>query len=163
MVRGLSTRDLAHELEKKGRPIPATGITRIEKGARTVDVDDLLTLSVVLRVSPISLLFPPVSGDVMADVTAVGPLPTWKLWKWARAMEPLSEPISEDDYADFQMHAVPKGVRKYVRRGERTPEELEKRRAELMHMANRLYRNDPAERDAFLERQRLLDPEPWDV
>ena len=124
LARGLSTRELAEELRQHGRPIPATGITRIEKGARSVDVDDLFTLAVVLDVSPLTLLLPPTSGDVVAEATSTGSLPTWKLWNWGRVMEPIKEPFSEADYADFQLHAAPKGVSKYIRRGERTEQEL---------------------------------------
>lgn len=95
-------------MRAKGRPIPATGITRIENGARTVDVDDLFTLAVVLKVSPLSLLLPPVAGKVETELTAAGAVPSWKAWRWARAVEPLNEPFSEADYADFHTYAAPK-------------------------------------------------------
>lgn len=48
--RGLSTTRLAAALKEIGQPIPATGITRIEKGQRRVDVDDLVALAQVLGV-----------------------------------------------------------------------------------------------------------------
>lgn len=104
----MSTRELAKKLSEAGRPIPATGITRIENGARTVDVDDLFTLAVVLNVSPLSLLLPPHAGKVETELTAVGTVPSWKAWRWGRAVEPLSEPPAEEEVADFQMHAAPK-------------------------------------------------------
>jgi transcriptional regulator with XRE-family HTH domain len=50
--------DLARRLEALGRPIPVLGLSRIERGERRVDVDDLLALAVALGVSPTSLLLP---------------------------------------------------------------------------------------------------------
>lgn len=50
-VRRLTTRGLAEICERLGRPIPATGITRIEKGERRVDVDDLAVLARALEVT----------------------------------------------------------------------------------------------------------------
>lgn len=55
-ARGLTTRKLAQRLSDLGRPIPASGLTRIEKGQRRVDVDDLLALASTLRVEPMQLL-----------------------------------------------------------------------------------------------------------
>lgn len=107
-IRGLSTRELAKKLSEAGRPIPATGITRVENGARAVDVDDLITLAVVLGVSPLSLLLPQHAGRVETELTAVGTVPSWKAWRWGRAVEPLSEPPTDEEIADFQLHAAPK-------------------------------------------------------
>lgn len=104
----MSTRQLSEELQRRGRPIPPTGITRIEKGRRAVDVDDLMTLAVVLRVSPLTLLLPAVSSEVMTEVTAAGSIPSWKAWRWARAVEPLTEPYSAEELTDFYIHAMPK-------------------------------------------------------
>lgn len=49
-LRNLTTRGLSEICTRLGRPIPPTGITRIEKGERRVDVDDLLTLASALQV-----------------------------------------------------------------------------------------------------------------
>ncbi|MDG9706618.1 helix-turn-helix domain-containing protein, partial [Streptomyces sp. DH37] len=46
-VRGLTTRQLSGELERNGRYIPASGITRMEKGDRQVTADDLVALAAV--------------------------------------------------------------------------------------------------------------------
>jgi transcriptional regulator with XRE-family HTH domain len=71
-----------------------SGLTRIERGERRVDVDDLLALSVVLGVTPNRLLLPdypqrfgdgrdivPVVGGVRADIGG--------LWDWAADGVPL--------------------------------------------------------------------------
>lgn len=49
-ARGLSTREMAALLAEQGRPIPATGVTRIEQFQRSVDVDDLAAIAAVLEV-----------------------------------------------------------------------------------------------------------------
>lgn len=55
----LSTRDLSALLGKEGRSIPASGVTRIEKGERRVDVDDLVALATALDVDPFQLMLSP--------------------------------------------------------------------------------------------------------
>lgn len=63
--------DLARRLEAIGRPIPVLGLSRIERGERRVDVDDLMALAVALGVSPTSLLLPD-TADSDDSVTATG-------------------------------------------------------------------------------------------
>ncbi|MFC9874340.1 helix-turn-helix domain-containing protein [Nocardia salmonicida] len=50
--------ELSRQLEALGRPIPVLGLSRIEKGERRVDADDLMALAVVLDVPPADLLLP---------------------------------------------------------------------------------------------------------
>jgi transcriptional regulator with XRE-family HTH domain len=58
-ARGLSTEKLAAAVVAIGRPMHATAITKVEKGQRRVDVDDLMALATVLGVTPAYLLVPP--------------------------------------------------------------------------------------------------------
>lgn len=58
-VRGLSTRQLSVRLGEIGRPIPASGITRMEFSERRVDVDDLVALAAALDVEPSQLMLSP--------------------------------------------------------------------------------------------------------
>lgn len=60
--RGLSWRRLSAALEATGRPIPPLGLTRMARGERRMDVDDLAALARVLDVPPAVLLAPP--GEV---------------------------------------------------------------------------------------------------
>lgn len=53
----LSTATLSRRLAEIGHPIHATGITKIEKGTRRVDVDDLAALAQALGVEPEVLLY----------------------------------------------------------------------------------------------------------
>lgn len=57
--RALSTTALATKMTALGRPMHATGITKIEKRDRRVDVDDLAVLAQALQVTVTQLLEPP--------------------------------------------------------------------------------------------------------
>lgn len=88
--RGMTTRQLAGALESAGRSIPASGITRMEKGERVVTVDELTALAVVLGVSPAALLLP-LTDDPLAtvSVTGAGDVPVMAAWDWADGRGPL--------------------------------------------------------------------------
>ena len=89
-LRGLSTK-----LAEVGRPLGHSAVDQIEKGARRVDVDDLLALAVALGVSPVTLLMPAVdSVRPQAHVTASavpGPVTAEYLWRWLTAKYPLGD------------------------------------------------------------------------
>jgi transcriptional regulator with XRE-family HTH domain len=70
--RGLSQRRLSAELERVGRPIVPLGVSRLLKGDRRVDVDELVALAEVLKVTPDILLAPP---EASAAATAEVPDP----------------------------------------------------------------------------------------
>lgn len=57
--RGLSTRQLSAALAAAGRPVPASGITRVEQAERRVDVDDLVAFAKAFGVPPTALLGQP--------------------------------------------------------------------------------------------------------
>lgn len=118
-ARGLSYRQLSDLLTEMGRPIPTLGLSRIEKGERRVDVDDLVALAGALRVNPSALLLPPdVEGEV--DVTGLGTIPARDAWAWVDGRQPLTRPGEDpgEVFADFQTHARPRGFRAYLRMGE---------------------------------------------
>ncbi len=69
-IRGLTYREMSDRLAQIGRPIPTLGLSRIEKGTRRVDVDDLVALAVVLEASPVELLQPR-KDDIAEDGTAL--------------------------------------------------------------------------------------------
>ncbi|MGW3134395.1 helix-turn-helix domain-containing protein [Streptomyces sp. NPDC001139] len=89
--RDLTTRQLSAQLEAVGRPIPASGITRMEQGSRQVTSDDLVALAVVLNTSPISLLLPAEWGDMMVKLTAQQQVSARTAWRWIRGLSPASD------------------------------------------------------------------------
>jgi transcriptional regulator with XRE-family HTH domain len=89
--RGRTTRQLSAQLKQAGRPIPASGITRMEQGERQVTADDLVALAVVLNTSPISLLLPAEWGDVTVELTNERQLTARTAWRWIRGLSPASD------------------------------------------------------------------------
>lgn len=87
----LGLRALAKRMGDAGRPLTHSAVDQIEKGARRVDVDDLMALAVALDVSPVTLLMP-VTKDASNAVDATGQsdaLAASALWDWLTAAGPL--------------------------------------------------------------------------
>ena len=95
---GMSQRRLAEILTDLGRPTPTTALSKIERGERRVDVDDLAAIAVALGVSPTTLLLPPVADTSRTTVTGAGPVTTEAAWDWADGISPLLPfPVDEPD------------------------------------------------------------------
>lgn len=56
--RGVTYAELAERLADAGRPIPVLGLSRLERGDRRIDLDELVAIARALRVPPIWLIFP---------------------------------------------------------------------------------------------------------
>jgi hypothetical protein len=113
--RGLSYAELSALLAKLGRPIPPLGVSRIAKGNRRVDVDDLVAIAIALRVNPSALLLPRHGGmDDVIELTPEVKRSLSRAWRWMDGAGPL--PASEDEamswqeIADFAVHARLKGA-----------------------------------------------------
>lgn len=59
LERGLSQRQLADRVTDLGRPMSNTMLSRIERGRRRCDVDDLVAIADALVVSPLALVREP--------------------------------------------------------------------------------------------------------
>jgi transcriptional regulator with XRE-family HTH domain len=57
--RGWTVRVMSEKLAQAGRPLLASGVTKIELGSRRVDVDDLVAFSAAFGVDPASMLARP--------------------------------------------------------------------------------------------------------
>lgn len=86
---GMSQRRLAEILTDLGRPTPTTALSKIERGERRVDVDDLAAIAIALGVSPTTLLLPPVANASRTRVTGAGPVTTEAAWDWADGISPF--------------------------------------------------------------------------
>lgn len=102
---GLSQRELAARLTALGRPTPGTALSKIERGERRVDVDDLAVFAVALGVAPSTLLLPPVADDTPVGVTGAGAVTARQAWDWADGVAPLVDFPGETDTGALA-HAV---------------------------------------------------------
>ena len=113
-ARGLTTQGLSDRLSKLGRPIPATGITKIvqKKSPRRVYVDDLMALALALDVTPLTLLLPGENLGARQSVTGDERI-AGLYWDWALGNGPLGAGLDDEDaWLDYQRHAIPQGYRK---------------------------------------------------
>lgn len=94
--------ELSRRLDTVGRPIPPLGLRRMEAGDRRVDVDDLIALALVLRVSPLTLMLP--HGE-QSEPTEVANMTVRQdeLWQWAIG----DRPLGDVDRRRFQADSLP--------------------------------------------------------
>jgi transcriptional regulator with XRE-family HTH domain len=94
--RGVSYAELARRLRTLLHPILDTGIMKIEKGERRVDVDDLVALALALGVTPNRLILPDIdlSGITITYLlTPAVPGSPVALWQWAQGERHPGIPI----------------------------------------------------------------------
>lgn len=89
---GVSQRRLAARLTEMGRPMPGTALSKIERGERRVDVDDLVAIAVALGVTPSTLLLPDVADGTEVKITGAGAVTAKAAWDWADGIRPLLPP-----------------------------------------------------------------------
>lgn len=82
-ARQLHQKDLSARLAEVGRPMLSTVISKIERGERRVDVDDLVALALALNVSPSALLLPPTSDNTAVQLTDTFSIASGTAWDWS--------------------------------------------------------------------------------
>jgi 8-oxo-dGTP pyrophosphatase MutT (NUDIX family)/transcriptional regulator with XRE-family HTH domain len=110
--RRLSYKDLSDRLTQLGRPIPTLGLSRVEKGTRRVDADDLVALAIALNVSPIALLLPHDTGPYEEIELTSGRRATARAaWEWSAGNFPLvvsgAPSVGWREIAEFEADARP--------------------------------------------------------
>ncbi len=117
-ARQMQQKELSAALARLGRPMLPTVISKIERGDRRVDVDDLVSLAAALDVSPSALLFPTTgdAGDALSltedlEVTAGA------AWEWADGQKPLtrSDVAPYGDLLRFRLDSRPSWDRDPIR------------------------------------------------
>lgn len=112
-LRHLSYKELSDLLAAGGRKIPTLGLSRIEKGERRVDADDLVALAVALDVNPSALLLPHDAAEDV-EITGRGTVSGEDAWAWADGLQPLDLPDDPDKRAQyavaFDLAARPRGT-----------------------------------------------------
>ena len=110
--RRLTYKDLSDRLDRLDRPIPTLGLSRIEKGKRRVDADDLVALALALGVSPVALLLPRDTGAYdEIELTSSVRATARAAWEWSAGNFPLvasgADPVTWREIADFEANARP--------------------------------------------------------
>ncbi|WET81101.1 NACHT domain-containing protein [Amycolatopsis sp. QT-25] len=83
-ARGLTLQQLAEKLRELGRPILLSALSKIEKGQRRLDVDDLVAIALAMDVTPNSILLPDESAsDVVVQLTSTVSMTAASAWEWA--------------------------------------------------------------------------------
>jgi transcriptional regulator with XRE-family HTH domain len=108
LALGLDLAQLSERLGELGRPIGVPALSRVENGARRIDVSDLVALSIALKVTPNALLFgtPQFFGPDKLAITPSQGYEVDRVWRWADGEFPL-EPSTPKEQLDFQMQARP--------------------------------------------------------
>lgn len=115
--RGLSYRKLSAALDDEaGRPVFPLGLSRLAKGERRVDVDELVALSVVLGVNPSALLLPrDAGGDDLVELAPKVSQRAWIAWAWADGETPLPD----EDPGPLQPATLPESAVAWFRENAR--------------------------------------------
>lgn len=74
---------LEKRLEEAGHRIPSLGLRRIEAGARRVDVDELVALSVALNCTPIDLLRSRMAAEKLGTAVPED-IHRFEFWAWLK-------------------------------------------------------------------------------
>ncbi len=90
--RGLDLADVSETMTALGRPLSLNGVSKVERGKRGVDVDDLLAMALALDVSPNRLLLTPGAGDDQVALTTEVNISERLAWEWATGERPLDVP-----------------------------------------------------------------------
>jgi transcriptional regulator with XRE-family HTH domain len=86
----LSYRELSDKLKKLGRPIPTLGLSRVERGERRIDADDLVALAIAIGTTPNRLLLPGTAQQrVDVALTPGVEISEQLAWAWAQGKAPI--------------------------------------------------------------------------
>ena len=97
--RGLDLSDVSETMTALGRPLSLNGLSKVERGKRGIDVDDLVALALALDVSPVRLLLTPDASDDRISLTPKVSVPKRDAWQWASGEHQLglTEELEEVD------------------------------------------------------------------
>jgi transcriptional regulator with XRE-family HTH domain len=111
--RGLDLHELEARLAEEGHPIKLGQLSKLERGERRVDVDDLVALAVVLNVTPNQLLMPdppPEGEDQVVTLTPHRAVGWHRAWQWMCGDHWLADdmrPPTDEDEAEWHLSARP--------------------------------------------------------
>jgi transcriptional regulator with XRE-family HTH domain len=123
---GLDLANVSNRLAEVGWPIALAQLSKLERGERRVDVDDLTALALVLDVTPARLLL-----DAEADAEPLGLTPSVtttrrEAWQWLAGEAPLPKPREQGEPLDLdRLGAWCEANAPHVERAQLTLEEVE--------------------------------------
>jgi transcriptional regulator with XRE-family HTH domain len=103
-ARQLHQKDVSALLRDVGRPMLPTVVSKIERGERRIDVDDLVALALALNVSPLSLLMPAEWSSNPVELTSAVQVSAQVAWLWAQGEGPAEEIPTTDDVAAHEAY-----------------------------------------------------------
>lgn len=109
---GVTAKAVADRMTELGVSLSPSGVSDIEAGRRTVSVDQLTCLAVVLDVSPVALLNPYVptaAGDPPQQLTGTEPAQGEELLRWLQGTAPLDKQRQVDSFEveHFRRRSLP--------------------------------------------------------
>lgn len=109
-AKNLTYTELSKRLAAGGRAISPLAVRRMEEGERRMDVDDLMSLSIALDVSPTYFLMPATEVEA-EDVTVTGKvdqLPAKQLYEFLHGEHSLAgKPVRVREWVQYLMLAAP--------------------------------------------------------
>lgn len=90
-ARQLDQKAVSARLAEVGRPMLPTVVSKIERGERRIDVDDLIAFALALNVAPVALLLPPKWNDDRVPLTPDVSLTARTAWLWAEGRSPAND------------------------------------------------------------------------
>ncbi|MEU0588276.1 helix-turn-helix transcriptional regulator [Streptomyces sp. NPDC006132] len=99
-ARGLQQKDLSQRMAEVGRPMLPTVISKIERGDRRIDIDDLVALSLALRVGLLRLLLPATDPDERVELTDSMTLSAQDAWECLEGDKPHRK-AEVDEHGDL--------------------------------------------------------------
>jgi transcriptional regulator with XRE-family HTH domain len=87
--RGLDLAALSDLLARRGHAVGINTLSKMERGTRRVDVDDLMALALALDVTPNRLLLSKTADDEILALPGNARVSTASAWAWAAGDSPL--------------------------------------------------------------------------
>ncbi len=123
---GLDLADVSARLAGVGWPIALAQLSKLERGERRVDVDDLTALALVLDATPARLLLAAEADDEPLDLTPATTATRREAWQWLAGEAPLPKPREQGEPLDLdRLGAWCEANAPHVERAQLTLEEVE--------------------------------------
>jgi transcriptional regulator with XRE-family HTH domain len=97
--RRLTLADVADRMTALGRPLTLNGVSKIERGNRGVDLDDVVALARALDVPPVVLILP-LGAEPTVEVFPGASASTWDAARWFTGEQQFPSDVPGQQWAD---------------------------------------------------------------